>query len=77
MTNYDINGEEYSTCTITVNPPDDGGIWTVMVYWIDGTTMRPRSYGVLCSYAELPLVLCEVAHEVTGFITLASDGAFG
>jgi len=77
MNNPYDDEEDYPCLTITVNPQDDSGTWTVLASWIDPMTSRPRSYGVLCSYSELPSVLCEVAHELTGFITLASDGVFG
>jgi len=69
--------EEELCLSITVSHLDDSGTWTVLVGWIDAMTGSPRSYGVLCSYSELPSVLCEVAHELPGFITLSMGGVFG
>lgn len=70
--------QEDDTCmTISVNRPDANGLWTVIVSWHDPLAMRFRSNGTLCAYADLPSVLCELAHEVTGSITLASDGVSG
>jgi len=76
--NLPLNPNDEQAClSLTVSQPDDSGTWTVIVGWVDALSGRARSYGVLCAYSELPSVLCEVVHEVTGSIILASDGAFG
>jgi hypothetical protein len=77
MTPYIDQNEDTTCLQITVNRPDANGFWTVTAGWHEAETDRWRASGTLCTYLDLPSVLCELAHEVTGSITLASGGVFG